>query len=99
MNLRGALRLVLLACSFGACTPARDAWSEDARPVVGTWRAKCSLCHTRVNPGERTTERFHEALLRHHGRVRLTEPEWTDLEAFLTGQDARKTVSTASPSR
>jgi hypothetical protein len=79
-----AIAPVLSFSLLGAgCTPAKDAWSDDSRAIVGTWRAKCALCHTRVEPGARTAAVFHEALLRHRGRVRLTEPEWTELEAFL----------------
>ncbi len=86
-----SVSIALLAASAAAllgiaCTPAKDAWSDDPRPIVTLWRAKCSLCHTRVEPGTRTPEKFHEALARHHVRVHLTDPEWVELEAFLTNK-------------
>lgn len=80
-----------------ACTPPKDAWSDDPRPIVTLWRAKCSLCHTRVEPGTRTPEKFHEALSRHHVRVHLTDAEWVELEAFLTNKSEPAPAASAAP--
>jgi hypothetical protein len=86
-SVSSALLAAIAAALLGiACTPPKDAWSDDPRPIVTLWRAKCSLCHTRVEPGTRTPEKFHEALSRHHVRVHLTDPEWVELEAFLTNK-------------
>ncbi len=97
-----SISIALLAASTVAllgiaCTPPKDAWSDDPRPIVTLWRSKCSLCHTRVEPGARTPEKFHEALSRHHVRVHLTDPEWVELEAFLANKPAPAPAATATP--
>ncbi|NOU33471.1 MAG: hypothetical protein HOO96_36710 [Polyangiaceae bacterium] len=92
-----ALLAASVAAALGiACTPAKDAWSDDPRPIVTTWRSKCALCHTRVEPGTRTPEKLHEALGRHHVRVHLSDAEWVELEAFL-GNKAPAAPPSASP--
>lgn len=83
---RASLGLAAAAAiaAVAACTPARSPSPQSA--AEHTWRSKCGTCHVPVEPGTRTEAQLRTALARHRKRVRLTEPQWEELIAFLAAK-------------
>jgi hypothetical protein len=52
--------------------------------VAEIHRASCGNCHERVEPGERTRAHFESALSKHHGRVKMSDPQWVLLIDYLS---------------
>ena len=67
-----------IACGGEATTPA-----SAASRAAATWRDKCGACHVPVEPGSRDRGTIEAALAKHRRRVRLSEPEWSELVDFL----------------
>ena len=60
--------------------------SHEGRDVAQIHRAKCGVCHTRVEPGQRTRAELEAAFPRHRKRVRLSEDEWGRMIDYLAAK-------------
>jgi cytochrome c5 len=70
------------ASSPGSAGP--DAAQADDAHIVTIYRHRCGACHRPVAPGSEPRDKLHAALVAHRKRTRLTEREWTGIEAFLS---------------
>ena len=83
MNRAGVLLGALFIAACGGSSDGASAPRADEPPIAGVWRTRCGKCHVRVEPGTRSREHIEEALSRHKNRVRLRDPEWSELVDFL----------------
>jgi mono/diheme cytochrome c family protein len=56
---------------------------SEATHIAVIYRNRCGACHRPVAPGSEPGDKLHAALLEHRKRTRLTEQEWSGIEAFL----------------
>jgi hypothetical protein len=52
-------------------------------PIAAVHRARCGVCHVRVEPGTRTREALTVAFERHRKRLHLAEDQWAALVDYL----------------
>lgn len=76
---------VLVAWACGCASGLPKNIDPKFAEVAGIHRARCGGCHRRVEPGERTRERFTAVLPRHHDRVKnLSDAQWALLLDYLS---------------
>ena len=75
--------LFAFACG-GASGPPRNVDPKFAE-VAEIHHTRCGGCHRRVEPGERTREKFTSVLPRHHDRVKnLSDAQWALMLDYLS---------------
>lgn len=82
--LPGALGLLSLLASLGACTRPAEVAAHDSG--VATLHArKCGTCHVPVEPGTRSRAHLESAFARHEAqkRVRLSAEQWDAMVEYL----------------
>jgi hypothetical protein len=65
--------------------------------VAEVHRAQCGNCHTRVEPGKRTSHELESAFRRHRTRVHMSEDEWTLMIQYLSGAPAKGDTPMPAP--
>lgn len=80
---RSLLLAIMVGASFGAIACGASSQRAAEPPIAATWRAQCGVCHTRIEPREKTRSQMDRATARHRKRVKLTDAEWTAMNEFL----------------
>lgn len=82
-----ALLLSLTACKTtapaAAPTPTTQGPAGAHEAISQVHIDRCSNCHQRVEPGQRSRSTLQAALARHRKRVRLTDEQWTAMLDYL----------------
>lgn len=73
----------VVACAFAACGPPAKPIDPRFADIARIHHAKCSKCHKRVEPGEKSRDHLDTALKKHRKRVPLTEEQWGQMVDFL----------------
>jgi hypothetical protein len=78
------LGTVAAGCGTSGAASSTGGGAEPGPPPIAIlYRSRCGACHRPVAPGSEPADKLHAALLEHRKRTRLTEAQWSDLEAFL----------------
>ena len=80
----GVFAVFVASACGGASGPPKNVDPKFAE-VAEIHHARCGGCHRRVEPGERTREKFTAVLPRHHDRVKnLTDAQWALMLDYLS---------------